>query len=670
MFDPIQVGHLTLPNRIMMGSMHTGLEEEKGGMEALARFYADRAEGGAALMVTGGISPNREGALAPLGACLNSRRKAVRHRVITKAVHEAGGRICMQILHGGRYSYHPLCVAPSAIKAPIARFRPRALSSVGIRRTIRAFVKSAKLARHAGYDGVEIMGSEGYLINQFIAKSTNKRTDGWGGSFENRIRFALEIIRGIRAVVGEEFVIIYRLSMLDLVSQGSDWNEVVQLAKEVETAGANMINTGIGWHEARIPTIATLVPRGGFSFVTKRLMGEVDIPLVTTNRFNDPVQCESALAEGAADMISMARPFLADADIVKKSEERRAEAINTCIGCNQACLDHVFKNKVASCLVNPRAAHESVWPLTARAVTPLRVAVVGSGPAGLSCAVEAARLGHAVTLFEASDDLGGQFNLAKRIPGKEEFYQTLRYFEWMLGSLKVQVRKSTVASADLLDAESFDHVVVATGVKPRFWSIEGSEDDPRVVNYVDVLNGVAEVGENVAIIGAGGIGFDVADYLTHDGDKSGFWASWGIDVSLQNRGGLVEPSNRRARRTVHMFQRSPTKLGKGLGKTTGWIHRKTLKDRGVTMHPSTAYHDLSAEGLTYSDANQSHVCLPVDTVVVCAGQIAFHPLFEACQERGVKVERIGGALDARGLDAQRAIREGLETAYAIAPWSS
>lgn len=643
-----------------MGSMHLGLEEEKGGIDKLAAFYAERAKGGASLIVTGGISPNRRGVLGPGGARMQSLRHAKRHRAITNAVHKHNGRILMQILHGGRYSYHPFNVAPSAIKAPINRFKPKALTTRGVKRTIQDFVRSAELAKSAGYDGVEIMGSEGYLINEFIAATTNKRTDRYGGSFENRMRFPLEIVQSVRERIGPDFVIMYRLSMLDLVSEGSSWDEVVCLAKAIEAAGADVINTGIGWHEARIPTIATLVPRGGFTFVTKRLMGEVEIPLVTTNRLNMPEVCEETLATGCADLVSMARPFLADPEIVQKSREGRADEINTCIGCNQACLDHIFSQKRASCLVNPRAAHEADWPKTERASSRKSVAVVGAGPAGLSAATELARRGHSVILFEQGAEIGGQFNLAKRIPGKEEFNETLRYFTRQLELLQVEVRLNTKADAERL--LEYDEVVLASGVKPRAWNWS-AEQDKRVVNYIDVLKGEAQLNGTVAIIGAGGIGFDVAAFLVHQ-DGVSFYEHWGIDLSLEERGGLqltapVEPAL-----DVHMFQRSPGKLGAGLGKTTGWIHRMELKKAGVTMHAGVEYLSLDQTGLSYSE-NGEVKRLDAHTYVVCAGQIPHRPLFDSLRESGKNVHCIGGALNASKLDAQRAIKEGLELAYSI-----
>lgn len=643
-----------------MGSMHLGLEEEKGGIDKLASFYAERAKGGASLIVTGGISPNRRGVLGPGGARMQSTRHAKRHRAITDAVHKHNGRILMQILHGGRYSYHPFNVAPSAIKAPINRFKPKALTTRGVERTIRDFVRSAELAKNAGYDGVEIMGSEGYLINEFIAATTNKRTDRYGGSFENRMRFPVEIVQSVRERIGPDFVIMYRLSMLDLVSEGSSWEEVVRLAKAIEAAGADVINTGIGWHEARIPTIATLVPRGGFTFVTKRLMGEVGIPLVTTNRLNMPGVCEDTLAAGCADLVSMARPFLADPEIVQKSKEGRTDEINTCIGCNQACLDHIFSRKRASCLVNPRAAHEGDWPKSERAASRKSIAVVGAGPAGLSAATELARRGHSVVLFEQRAEIGGQFNLAKRIPGKVEFNETLRYFKRQLELLQVEVRLNTKADAERL--QEYDEVVLATGVKPRAWNWS-TEQDNRVVNYIDVLKGEAQFNGTVAIIGAGGIGFDVAAYLVHQGESS-FYEQWGIDVSLTKRGGVQPAAPVVPALDVHMFQRSPGKLGAGLGKTTGWIHRMELKKAGVTMHAGVEYISLDETGMSYSE-NGAIQRLDADHYVVCAGQIPHRPLLDGLRESGKGIHCIGGALNASKLDAQRAIKEGLELAYRI-----
>ena len=646
-----------------MGSMHTGLEEEKGGFKHLARFYADRVKGGVSLIVTGGISPNRAGVTIFGGARLSNIFHVAKHREITQAVKKEGGNIVMQILHAGRYAYTPLNVAPSAIKAPINKFTPRALSSRGVERTIKDFVNTAVLAQRAGYSGVEVMGSEGYLINEFIVSQTNHRTDDWGGSFENRIRFPKEIVRRIREAVGPEFLIMYRLSMLDLVHGGSSWEEVEHLAKDIELAGADVINTGIGWHEARIPTIATMVPRGGFAFVTKRLMGKLGIPLITTNRFNDPIDCEKALQDGCSDMISMARPFLADPNLMKKAQQGESEKINTCIGCNQACLDHVFKRKAASCLVNPRACEESKWFDDSKqaASNGKKVAVVGGGPAGMSCASELASLGFKVTLFEQSSELGGQFNVAKLIPGKSEFHATIRYFSNRLLDLGVDVRLNTQAELGNLKEYGYSNIVLASGVLPRSWKIPGS-DRPEVVNYLEVLRGEVSVGEHVAIVGAGGIGFDVADFLTHDSDSEGFLKSWGIDESLSERGGLISSARTKSKRSVHLLQRSQGKPGAKLGKTTGWIHRMTLRERGVNMWGGVKYTQIDDDGLHLTHPEKGDITLKVDTVVVCTGQIPFAPLLEELKSTGIKVSLIGGASDSRGLDAQRAIREGLKLA--------
>lgn len=665
LFEPIKFGSMTLPNRVIMGSMHTGLEEEQGGIEKLARFYEERAKGGVGLIVTGGISPNREGALGPGGARMQSLRHAKKHRIITNSVHEANGKIFMQILHGGRYSYHPLNVAPSAIKAPINRFKPRALNSWGIRRTIKSFVRSAVLAKEAGYDGVEIMGSEGYLINQFIVSSTNKRRDEYGGAFKNRIRFPIEIIEGIRETLGNDFGIMYRLSMLDLVDSGSSWDEVVELAQRVELAGADAINTGIGWHEARIPTIATLVPRGGFTFVTKKLMGSVKIPLITSNRLNTPEACESALAQGHANMVSMARPFLADPAFVNKAAKEEAHFINTCIACNQACLDHIFQRKVASCLVNPRASHEDHWPLNAQSTVPKSIAVVGAGPAGLSASTELARLGNKVSLFEQHEKIGGQFNLAKSIPGKEEFNETLRYFTHLLDALEIDVRLNKRATLE--DLIPFDSIVIASGVQPRKWNIQGAAGSSRVHSYTEVLRAPQKLGKNVAIIGAGGIGFDVAEFLLHQDASDDFFDEWGIDQDLSNRGGLKQSISGTPSRNITMFQRSDEKVGGKLGKTTGWIHRNGLKRKGVVMKNGISYIKLEGNTLFFEERGRAKQA-DFDDIVVCIGQEAFHPLKDQLEHAGKEVHTIGGALNASGLDAERAILEGLQLAYGMGEW--
>lgn len=663
LFSTIKVGGIELPNRVLMGSMHTGHEEKMGGFDTLAEFYAERVRGGVGLIVTGGISPNRSGVTVIGGARMTNVFHVAKHKRVTSAVHAEGGRILMQVLHAGRYAYTPLAVAPSSIKAPISKFKPRKLSNWGVNKTISDYVRAARLAKRAGYDGIEIMGSEGYLINQFIAEETNKRQDAWGGSYENRIKLPLEIIRRTREAVGEGFVIMYRLSMLDLVKGGSNWDEIVTLAKEVEKAGADIINTGIGWHEARIPTIATMVPRGGFAFVTQKLKSEVNLPLVTTNRFNTPETCEEALEKGAADMISMARPFLADAYLMKKAKDGQADEINTCIGCNQACLDHLFEHKTASCLVNPRACEEGRWrhPDEPMKLNNVSVAVIGGGPAGMSCASELALLGYSVTLFEKNDKLGGQFNVAKKIPGKGEFEETIRYFRNRLEKLGVQVKLSTEATVDALSTMNFKHVVVATGVEPRQLKLKGA-DRPEVVSYLDVLEGRAQVGEKVVIIGAGGIGFDVADYLSHDADSSGFLQSWGVDEKLETRGGLVEAARTDSKRKIHILQRSKGKPGAKLGKTTGWIHRLTMKQRGIVAWGGVSYVELNDNGLVIEHPEKGKITLEVDNVVVCAGQLPYAPLAEPLKAKGVDIHLIGGSKLASGLDAKRAIREGLELA--------
>jgi len=661
---PLDLGHVTLPNRTLMGSMHTGLEEEKRGFERLARFYAERARHGAGLIVTGGIAPNFAGRLAPFSAQLSFPWQVARHRIVTDAVHDAGGRIAMQILHAGRYAHHPLLVAPSAVRSPITPFKPRALSERGIRATIADFARCAELARRAGYDGVEVMGSEGYLVNQFIAKRTNHRDDAWGGAYANRIRIALETMNAVRSAVGRDFIVIYRLSMLDLVDGGSTWDEVVELARGAEDAGATMINTGIGWHEARVPTIATMVPRAAFAWVTRRLKGAVRVPLITTNRINDPAVAEALLARGDADMVSMARPFLADAAFVAKAAAGRAADINTCIACNQACLDHIFVNKVASCLVNPAACREDEFALVpARARR--SIAVVGAGPAGLACAVTAAERGHDVTLFEAAHEIGGQFNLAKRIPGKEEFEETLRYYRTRLAGLRVRVLLDKRAEAG--DLAGFDAVVLATGIVPRVPAIAGI-GHPKVASYVDVVSGRRDAGKRVAIVGAGGIGFDVAELLTHAGhggdELERFRDQWGIDASFAHAGGVKPPVPEASPRQVFLLQRKASKVGEGLAKTTGWIRRTLLKSRGVTMLGGVEYLRIDDEGLHVAVDGASRV-LDVDTVVLCAGQEPRRELAAELALAGKASTLIGGADVALELDAKRAIEQGTRVAMAL-----
>ncbi|MDZ7876581.1 MAG: NADPH-dependent 2,4-dienoyl-CoA reductase [Saprospiraceae bacterium] len=657
LFEPLDLGFMTLKNRILMGSMHTGLEESKNGYQKMAAFFAERARGGVGLIVTGGIAPNRAGWTGPFANKLTSAAEARQHKIVTDAVHEAGGKICMQILHSGRYGYHPLAVAPSGIKSPISPFKPWTLTGGGVRRTINDFVNCAALAQEAGYDGVEIMGSEGYLINQFIVTKTNKREDEWGGSYENRIRFPIEIVRQVREKVGKNFIVIYRLSMLDLVEDGSTWDEVVYLAKEIEKAGATIINTGIGWHEARVPTIATLVPRGGFSWVTKRLMGEVKIPLITTNRINMPDVAEQILADGHADMVSMARPFLADANLPNKALEGRTDEINTCIGCNQACLDHVFERKTASCLVNPRACNELemvIKPTTAKK----KIAVVGAGPAGLSCAITLGERGHEVHLFESQNMLGGQFNIAKEIPGKEEFTETLRYYRRQMDIHKVQVHLNTLFDESL--ATGFDEIVIATGVSGRKAGIEG-EGHAKVLTYTDVVLHKKTVGKKVAIIGAGGIGFDVAEFLTHTQQHGieGFMEEWGVDMNYERGGALMKNTKITSPREVFLLQRSNGKMGERLGKTTGWIHRAALKKKKVQMISDVTYQKIDDAGL-HILINGTPQILEVDNVVICAGQVSNNGLFARLKAENPNVHLIGGALQAGEVDAKRAIEEGVK----------
>ncbi|MFJ8128969.1 FAD-dependent oxidoreductase [Streptomyces hydrogenans] len=665
LLSPLDLGFTTLPNRVIMGSMHVGLEETKHGFERMAAFYAERARGGAGLIVTGGIAPNEAGRPWDGGAKLTTAEEVAEHRLITDAVHGEGGRIAMQILHFGRYAYHPALVAPSALQAPISPFVPNELTEAEVEQTVEDYARCAELAREAGYDGVEVMGSEGYLINEFIAAATNHRTDRWGGSYENRVRFPLEIVRRIRERVGADFIIVYRLSMLDLVPGGSTLEEVVRLAKEIEAAGATIINTGIGWHEARIPTIATSVPRGAYTWVTKKLMGAVSVPLVTSNRINTPEVAEEILADGRADLVSLARPFLADPAFVNKAAASRSETINTCIGCNQACLDHTFNLKITSCLVNPRACHETELVLSPTRLAK-RIAVVGAGPAGLSCAVSAAERGHTVTLFDAASEIGGQLNVAKRVPGKEEFDETLRYFRVQLAEHGIDVRLDTHVSA--ADLDGYDEVVVATGVTPRDPGIDG-QDHPSVLSYLDVLRDGAPVGERVAVIGAGGIGFDVAEFLTDGGegasqDPETYFRQWGVDTSYENRGGLRAPERNAPPRQVHLLQRKTTKVGAGLGKTTGWIHRTELKHRGVAMVAGVTYDRIDDEGLHLSIDGEPQV-LPVDTIVLCSGQEPRRGLYEELVAAGRTAHLIGGADVAAELDAKRAIDQGTRLAATL-----
>jgi 2,4-dienoyl-CoA reductase (NADPH2) len=667
LFAPLDLGFTTLKNRVLMGSMHTGLEERPDGTERLAAFYAERARHGVALIVTGGVAPALSGVTMEGGAVLNDAAQLAHHRPITEAVHKEGGKIALQILHTGRYSYQPRPVAPSALQAPINRFKPHALTHDEILVLIDDFAQCALLAREAGYDGVEVMGSEGYLINEFLAARTNQRDDQWGGDWARRMRFAVEVVRAVRERVGEEFIIIYRLSMLDLVEGGGNFDETVELAQAIEKAGATIINTGIGWHEARIPTIATPVPRGAFSWVTRKLKGNVTIPLVTTNRINDPLVADEILARGDADMVSMARPFLADAELLSKAQSGRADEINTCIGCNQACLDQIFVDKVTSCLVNPRACHETRMPITT-ALQKKNLAVVGAGPAGLAFAVNAAARGHQVTLFDAAGEIGGQFNIAKQIPGKEEFYETLRYYRRMIDLHGVKLVLNRFVSAEHL--ADFDETILATGIEPRMPAIDGI-DHPKVLNYIDVLRDKKPVGQEVAIIGCGGIGFDTAMYLSQPGEATSkniaeFCVEWGIDTSLQRHGGLRPegPQLQKSPRQVVMLQRKASKPGEALGKTTGWIHRTTLLARGVKMYPSVSYEKIDDEGLHVTIGGEQQL-LAVDHVILCAGQEPRRDLANSLLASGKPVHLIGGCDVAMELDARRAIAQGTKLALEI-----
>ncbi|VXC22326.1 NADPH-dependent 2,4-dienoyl-CoA reductase [Massilia sp. 9I] len=663
---PLDLGFTTLKNRVIMGSMHTGLEDRFYNYGKLAAFYRERARGGAGLIVTGGISPNRQGWLLPFGGTLNFLGDVPNHRRVTRAVHEEGCKILLQILHAGRYGYQPFVVSASSIKSPISKFKPKALDAAGIEVTIASYARCAKLAKMAGYDGVEVMGSEGYLLNQFLCARTNKRTDDWGGSIENRMRLPLEVVRRIRAEVGPDFILMYRHSVLDLVEGGNTWDEVVAVAKALEAAGVTILNTGYGWHEARVPTIVTSVPRAAFAQVARRLRAEVKIPVVASNRINMPGDAESLLAQGDADLVSMARPFLADADWVAKAAGGRADEINTCIACNQACLDHTFSNKRASCLVNPRACHETELRYR-KSARPRRVAVVGAGPAGLSAALVAAECGHQVTLFDASERIGGQFNVAMRVPGKEEFAETIRYFGRKLALAKVDVRLGRRVSREELLAGGYDEVIVATGITVRHPNIPGI-GHPKVLSYLDVLRDGKQVGRRVAIIGAGGIGFDMGEFLVHDPKvplpvPAAHWmAEWGVDPASSAPGGLASPVKPHPPREVWLLQRKTTRPGSSLGKTSGWVHRATLVRNGVQMLAGVQYERIDDAGLHITVGGEARL-LAVDNVVICAGQESLAELMPAeGTTGGPRFHKIGGAALAAELDAKRAIREGAELA--------
>ncbi|MEO6277651.1 NADPH-dependent 2,4-dienoyl-CoA reductase [Roseateles sp.] len=678
---PLDLGFTTLKNRVLMGSMHTGLEDGRKHFERMAVYFAERARGEVGLIVTGGFAPNIEGWAKPFAGTLATSGAARRHKLITDAVHAEGGKIALQILHTGRYGYSPLCVAPSRIQSPISPFTPRELSARGIERQIRAFIRCAKLAREAGYDGVEVMGSEGYFINQFLATHTNQREDGWGGSYENRMRLPLEILARMREAVGPDFIVIYRLSMLDLIPNGSSWDEVLELARRVARGGANLINTGIGWHEARIPTIATSVPRAGFAWVTAKLRAQlraegITTPLITSNRINTPEVAEGVLADGSADMVSMARPFLADPEFVRKARQGRADEINTCIACNQACLDHTFAQKISTCLVNPRAAYEQeivVRPLASTGAAKKRIAVVGAGPAGLAAATTLAERGHAVTLFDSAAEVGGQFNMAKRIPGKEEFSETLRYFRRRIEITGIDLRLNCRVAAE--DLKGFDEVLLATGVSPRDPKIKGQDEGAargQVLSYIDVLRHEKPVGARVAIVGAGGIGFDVAEYLLEAGhsltlDPAAWRRHWGVGDPEQVRAGLLRPAPEAPTRQITLLQRKAGKPGAGLGKTTGWIHRAALKMKHVDMLASVNYEGITPEGLwvSYGEHRKDAQLIEADTIVLCAGQEPLRELESPLRAAGVNVHLIGGALEAGELDAKRAILQGTTLACRV-----
>ncbi len=669
LLQPLDLGFTQLRNRVVMGSMHTGLEDRFYNYPKLAAYFGERAKGGVGLIITGGISPNREGWLLPFGGTMNRITDAVNHRLVTHAVHKEGGKILMQILHAGRYGYHPFVVSASAVKSPISMFKPREMSERGIARTIAAYGRCARLAKIAGYDGIEVMGSEGYLLNQFLCSRVNHRDDQWGGSIENRMRLPIEVIKRIRKVVGKNFIVAYRLSLLDLVEGGNTWEEVVTVAKALEQAGVTLLNTGIGWHEARVPTIVTSVPRAAFVDVTARIKKELTIPVIASNRINMPDTAEAILARGDADMVQMARPFLADADWVNKAAANKADEINTCIACNQACLDHTFKNQRASCLVNPRACHETelVYVKTSK---PKRIAVVGAGPAGLSAATVAAERGHNVTLFEASHQVGGQFNIAKQIPGKEEFHETIRYFGRQLELKGVTVKLNQRVTRTELEAQGFDEVIVATGIAPRKPPIKGVEH-PKVLSYLDVLRDKKPVGQRVAVIGAGGIGFDLSEYLLHDPSiplpvSAESWrAEWGVDVQATLSGGLIKPEHIAPLRQIYLLQRKESKVGAGLGKTSGWVHRAVMQKNDVTMMSGVEYREINDDGLLIA-INGKEQLLAVDNIVICAGQESLRELMPAEGEvTKAKYYKIGGAALASELDAKRAIREGAELAAGL-----
>jgi len=666
MLKPLDLGFTTLKNRVLMGSMHTGLEEDPDGIDRMTAYFEERARGGVGLIVTGGFAPNERSAVHLKAKLFKTDEDAIAHQQVTKAVHQYDSKICLQILHTGRYAYNPKPLAPSAIQAPINQFKPEAATEEQIEQQIQDYIQLALLAQKANYDGVEIMGSEGYFINEFIAKRTNQRDDRWGGSYENRIRLPIEVVRRVREATGENFIIIYRLSMLDLVEGGSTFEEVVELGQALEHAGVTILNTGIGWHEARIPTIATKVPRAAFTWVTAKYKDCFNVPVITSNRINTPEVAETVLSDGDADMVSMARPFLADPEFINKASEGRADEINTCIGCNQACLDHIFAGKMVSCLVNPRACHETLINIKP-SEQPRNLAIVGAGPAGLAAATTAARCGHTVTLFDASDEIGGQFNVAKQVPGKEEFYETIRYFKKQLELTGVTLKLSTKVTVDDLNNSDFDEVLIATGIIPRKPAIEGV-DHPKVLNYLDVIKHKKPVGNKVAIIGAGGIGFDVAEYLTHSGESSSqnipaFMKEWGVDMSFSARGGVegIDADVPQVTRDIYLLQRKASKVGAGLGKTTGWVHRLGLQNRNVKMFSSCDYQKIDDQGLHLNIAGETQI-LDVDNIIICAGQESLQTLTDGLTK---PYQLIGGADVAAELDAKRAINQGTRIALEI-----